>query len=127
VINAMLADHELDEDIVLEIQHGSVTRISGGRAAGELEATLSEFGDPAFVVAEIGIGTHPAARPTAPVIESEKALGTAHLAVGNSAVIGGDNDVPIHLDGITLDPTIEVDQALVMREGTFEIAAGFGT
>ena len=126
VVNTRMADHELDEDIILEIQHGAVKNIRGGTAADQLRSKLEAIGDAAFEVAEIGIGTHPTARPDAPVIESEKALRTAHLAVGNSAVIGGENDVPIHLDGITLDPTIEVDHALIMREGEFEISAGFG-
>ena len=36
------------------------------------------------------------------VDEAEKAYGTIHVAFGNSSAIGGENDVPIHLDGVVL-------------------------
>ncbi len=65
------------------------------------------------VVAELGIGTNP--NITIEYIQktgwstllAEKIFGTAHIANGNSKAMGGDNDVPIHIDWVIPDVKIE--------------------
>ncbi len=122
VINGSLADEdELDQPVALAIVKGKVTAIKGGQAAKRLQAKLEKVGPSAFIVAEIGIGTNPAASPTGELIEAEKAYCTAHLAVGNSAGFGGLNTAPLHLDGVTLEPTITVDNRIILKNGTFQI------
>jgi leucyl aminopeptidase (aminopeptidase T) len=119
VIDASLANEtELDKPVVLEIHNGVVVNISGGAAARRLHTKLTSVGPLAFTVAEIGIGTNPTANPFGDLLEAEKALGTAHLAVGANAFIGGSVNVPIHLDGVTLQPTILVDTTPIMQAGT---------
>ncbi|MFT4885370.1 MAG: leucyl aminopeptidase (aminopeptidase T) [Natronomonas sp.] len=39
----------------------------------------------------------------------EKAGGTVHIALGDDAGIGGDNDAPIHMDGVLREPTVYAD------------------
>jgi aminopeptidase len=69
-------------------------------------------------IAELGIGTNPAARLTGNVLEDEKALGTIHLAFGTSLGIGGVNRSSVHIDGLVLRPTVELDGRMLMEDGT---------
>lgn len=115
VIDGSMADDELDAPITIQIKNGQAVNISGGQAAANLERKLTALGPAAFKVAEIGLGTNPAARAAAAVIEAEKAYGTVHVAFGNSAHIGGANDVPIHLDGVILAPTVLTDSTKIME------------
>jgi leucyl aminopeptidase (aminopeptidase T) len=119
VVDASLANEpELDEPVVLYIENGMVVTIKGGAAARRLQTKLDSVGPLAYTVAEVGIGTNPTANPYGNLLEAEKALGTAHLAVGANAFIGGSVNVPIHLDGVTMKPTITVDQHVIMQSGT---------
>jgi leucyl aminopeptidase (aminopeptidase T) len=40
-----------------------------------------------------------------------------HIAVGNNKSMGGDVDVPIHLDGVIVAPTVYMDGAMIMKKG----------
>jgi leucyl aminopeptidase (aminopeptidase T) len=53
------------------------------------------------------------------VLEDEKILGTVHVAFGASAGIGGTVTVPIHLDVVVLDATLDVDGRRVLDEGAY--------
>ena len=119
VVNGSIASAQLDEPVEITIKDGMAVAIRGGAAARELEKILVSVGPLAFNVAEIGIGTNQSAAGTGPLIEAEKAYGTAHLALGNNSVIGGQVNVPIHIDGVTLDPTITVDKTVIMKDNTF--------
>ena len=98
--------------------------LSGGRlvdargAVGEwLAATLDAGGEHGRSLAELGIGTNPAARMTGNILEDEKALGTIHLAFGTSAGIGGVNRSSVHIDGLVLRPTLELDGRRLLEDG----------
>lgn len=85
-----------------------------GEALMEL---LTAHGDDGTHIAELGIGTNEEATLTGNVLEDEKILGTAHVAFGASAAIGGDIQVPVHLDCVILEPTIEIGEDEVARGG----------
>ena len=51
------------------------------------------------------------------MLEDEKVLGTVHIAFGNNRGFGGNVDVPIHLDGMIIDPTVTIDGVMVMEKG----------
>ena len=53
------------------------------------------------------------------MLEDEKMLGTVHIALGNNLSFGGDNDVPLHLDGVITRPDIYVDDKKIMEKGKF--------
>ena len=55
-----------------------------------------------------GSGTNDRATLTGNVLEDEKILGTVHVAFGASAGIGGTVSVPIHLDVVVLDATLQI-------------------
>jgi aminopeptidase len=78
---------------------------------------LGEHGESATNVAELGIGTNEKAELTGEILEDEKILGTAHLAFGASAAIGGTVQVPVHLDCVVLAPEVSVDGEVLVRDG----------
>jgi leucyl aminopeptidase (aminopeptidase T) len=54
------------------------------------------------------------------VLEDEKVIGTVHIAVGNNLSYGGDNDVPLHLDGVIRKPDIYIDGKKIMEKGNLK-------
>jgi leucyl aminopeptidase (aminopeptidase T) len=92
--------------------------VEAGTGIGEsLLALLDAGGEHGRAVAELGIGTNPAAVLTGNVLEDEKVVGTAHLAFGTSAGLGGINIAGVHIDGVLLQPTIDLDGARVLENG----------
>ena len=70
-------------------------------------------------LAELGVGTNANAILTGAMLEDEKILGTVHVAFGASAGIGGTVSVPIHLDVVVLDASLEVDGRQVLDRGRY--------
>jgi leucyl aminopeptidase (aminopeptidase T) len=113
VIDASIAGIGLvDRDAGFEIERGKVVGIEGGRAARRFEDLLDDSAR--RQVAEFGIGTNDRARITGVTIEDEKVLGTCHVAFGNNRFFGGANAVDFHMDCVMRDPTILVDDRVVM-------------
>ena len=109
----------LEEPVTVELAGGRAVSASGGNGAAErLLATLDAGGENGRFVAEFGIGTNPAAAIVGIILEDEKVEGTIHLAFGTSAGIGGQNVASVHIDGLVLSPTVELDGRTIMREGT---------
>ena len=99
----------LTEPIRLKIKDGRVTEVFGGRFR-ELEKRYDSLGDPRTrVVAELGIGLNPLATLSGAMLEDEGCLGTVHLGMGSNATIGGENDVPFHLDHVIRNARLEID------------------
>lgn len=116
---AAIGDLTGTDPIVLEIEAGRVTRVTGGDTAAALEQLLAEVGPAAAHFAELGIGTNDAARVVGTVLEDEKVLGTLYVGLGSDLSVGGSVDVPLHLDGVLLFPNVDVDGEAFMREGNF--------
>lgn len=106
----------LDTPTELTIRDGHLTETTGPQGATLIEL-LSEHGADGTNVAELGIGTNEEAILTGNVLEDEKILGTAHVAFGASAAIGGTVQVPVHLDCVLLEPTVEVDGEAIVAGG----------
>jgi leucyl aminopeptidase (aminopeptidase T) len=104
------------EPVALTVRGGHLTEATG-TAGAELLELLTAHGEDGTNVAELGIGTNEAAILTGNVLEDEKILGTAHVAFGASAAIGGTVQVPVHLDCVVLEPTVEVDGETLVRDG----------
>jgi leucyl aminopeptidase (aminopeptidase T) len=86
--------------------------------AGEwLLETLEAGGAHGRSLAELGIGTNQAATLSGNVLEDEKVIGTIHLAFGTSAGLGGVNLAGVHIDGMVLRPTVELDGERVLDQG----------
>lgn len=103
--------------IVIQVENGFATKISGGVQAKKLENTLNKYGKLARNIAEFGIGTNDKAKLSGVILEDEKVMGTIHIALGDNKSMGGNVDVPIHLDGIVKKPTVYFDGKMIMKNG----------
>ncbi|MCC5467908.1 aminopeptidase [Pelosinus baikalensis] len=120
---AMAGIGVLESPIKLTVEKGYVTKVEGGRETEKLEAMLSEYGKLACNIAELGIGTNDQAILSGRVLEDEKVMGTVHIALGNNFGFGGTCQVPMHLDGILLSPTLTIDGQVVIKDGKHLITA----
>ncbi len=107
--------------ITLTVERGEVVGIEGGEEADALRAHIEGVAN-ATNIGEIGIGLNPAARLNDDITESKKRLGTAHVAMGDSAGEYGGNVVSdVHLDGMVLDALIEVDGDVIVANGEVKV------
>jgi leucyl aminopeptidase (aminopeptidase T) len=103
--------------------------VEGGRLAGATgewgarwTGLLDAAGADGRNLAELGVGTNEQARLTGLILEDEKMLGTVHVAFGASAGIGGTVAVPVHLDCLIEDATLDVGGTRVLDGGRFVLA-----
>lgn len=117
VIDGSLAGYGLlGSPLRLAIEAGRV--VEAYAEAGEwLLAVLDAGGEAGRSLAELGIGTNPAAILSGNVLEDEKVIGTAHLAFGANVGIGGANVAAVHIDGVLVGPTVALDDDPVLRDG----------
>jgi len=111
---------KLEAPVELTVRGGHLTDASGDDGARLMEL-LTEHGPDGTNVAELGIGTNEEAIVTGNILEDEKILGSAHVAFGASAAIGGTVQVPVHLDCVVLEPTVEVDGAILVEAGELSV------
>jgi leucyl aminopeptidase (aminopeptidase T) len=106
----------LDSPVQLTVEDGHLTGATGDDGARLMEL-LTPHGPDGTNVAELGIGTNEEAILTGNILEDEKIFGTAHVAFGASAGIGGTVQVPVHLDVVVKEPTVEVDGEAILGGG----------
>jgi aminopeptidase len=111
----------LEQPVVIHIKEGYAYQITGGEQVTRLRKILKPFGKQSRNIAEFGIGTNPTAILSGISFEDEKALGTAHIALGNPEYEGGIQRKNIHLDLILQKPTVEIDQRVVAQNGNLLI------
>ena len=113
--------------VFVTFEEGLAREIEGGRVArlvratlGEGEAMAREIGSEALRVncrrlGEFGIGINDRAQITGVILEDEKALKTCHFALGSNY----DFDAPaiIHRDMLVMNPSVWVDDELLMKDG----------
>lgn len=106
----------VDTPTALTVREGHLVETSGG-AGSELMDLLTVHGSDGTNVAELGIGTNEEAILTGNILEDEKIFGSCHLAFGASAAIGGTVQVPVHLDCVLMEPTVEIDGEAIVSGG----------
>ena len=115
---SMVGLGKLDAPLRIRVENGKLQEITGPRSqelgillANERNATLCE----------LGIGTNYAARVTGIILEDEKAYHTVHVAFGTNIGFQGTNKADCHMDGIILNPTLYLDDQLILKDGEFVI------
>ena len=92
----------------VEMKGGLAASVSGGDSYAEvLRREFAEVPEAASL-AELGIGTNERATRPDNILETEKILGTVHMALGDNAGFGGRVSAPFHQDFIFYGPTMEV-------------------
>ena len=117
VVDVSFADYGvLTSPLIFKVRGGVVLEIEGDGAKPLIDR-LDRVGARAYKVAELGIGLNSKAKITGNILEDEKVIGTAHVALGNNTSFGGNNDVQLHLDGVINRPDITVDGVKFMEKG----------
>jgi leucyl aminopeptidase (aminopeptidase T) len=106
----------LETPVELTVREGHLVEATGPDGEHLMEL-LTVHGEDGTNVAELGIGTNEEAILTGNILEDEKILGTCHVAFGASAAIGGTVQVPVHLDCVVLEPTVEIDGETIVSGG----------
>jgi leucyl aminopeptidase (aminopeptidase T) len=111
-----------DEPAKLTVEGGSIVDADDGLGPAYLER-LRAHGELGCNLAELGVGTNDRATLTGNMLEDEKILGTVHVAFGASAGIGGTVSVPIHLDVVIVDASLEIAGRTVLDAGRYVLGA----
>ena len=111
----------LDEPIHLKVIKGRVLSIEGGQSAQMLRELVDQSDKDANNIAEFAIGTNPKARLVGNLAEDKKLEGSVHIAIGDNHVLGGKITSNIHLDGMVLNPTVELDGERVISNGKLHL------
>ncbi|MBS3112550.1 aminopeptidase [Candidatus Woesearchaeota archaeon] len=123
IIDGSLATREgtylLKEPVTLKIENSEVMSITGGKGAELLQRSINWADENSAYkwgnrrIGEIGIGINPKAEIMGVTVIDEKALGTAHIAVGSNAWFGGTIYSKIHLDQVFRDAKVYIDDEYI--------------
>ncbi len=107
----------LKEPIILTVEKGVVTDIEGGREARELRDFIKKYGvgpNNDFDM-ELSIGFNPQCPLTGVLRTDKKHYGKIHTAIGDL------HKGELHIDGVTQDPTITIDNQIIVEKGIIRI------
>jgi len=112
----------LDDPVKVTIENGSATKFSGkGHKVIEslMEEASKKMKDPkiAYNVAKFGIGMNPKSRIIGNILEDEKTLGAIHIGFGGNFTLGGKIQAGVHSEAIVRDPTVEMDETMIVKKG----------
>ena len=110
------------EHVRITVEDGRLAD-AGGDWGARWTALMDAAGSDGRNLAELGVGTNERATLTGNILEDEKMLGTVHVAFGASAGIGGTVSVPVHLDCLIEDATLDIGSARVLDAGRFVLDA----
>lgn len=100
----------------LRFEKGRIAEFTAQKDTNTFKNVLDNAKGDKDRIAELGIGINHRMKPTGLRIYDEKALGTAHIAIGNNTHLGGTNKATIHIDFILPSPTIETDNKPLMKK-----------
>lgn len=115
---------KLNSPLILNVKHGKVVSIEGNDPyKDELERKLNEAPENNNI-AELGIGINDKASRPDNILESEKILGTVHIAFGDNSSFGGKIRTPFHQDYIFFKPTLygitdKGEKIKILENGSF--------
>ena len=112
----------LASPVTVTVRDGLAVMVEGTEPyVAELDALLKKHKGNSNI-AELGIGTNPLATRPDNILESEKILGTVHMAFGDNSSFGGKVKTPFHQDYVYFHPTVTLTnskgvESLLLREG----------
>ena len=112
----------LEEPVKIAVKGGKLVDISGAKKDVDRLWQLAKTDENATNIAELGIGTsYILPRPLSGSSLDFARYGTAHIALGRNNDIGGNTMSLIHQDVLMNEPTIELDNQCVLRDGVVVI------
>ena len=115
---SMVGTGKLESPLYMQIRGGKLCHVTGEKSEN-LDILLKNQKN--ATLCELGIGTNEAAVLNGIILEDEKVYGTVHIAFGTNTSFGGVNKADCHMDGIILQPTLYLDDTLVIKEGIFQV------
>jgi len=110
-----------DSPITLQVEQGRVVSVTGDcRQADELNHIIKTIKN-ADNIAEIGIGLNSACRRNGDFEEEKKGRGNVHVAIGDNVFYGGDVRCAVHMDMVIYQPTVCLDDHVVVEAGQVKI------
>ena len=107
----------LPEPVVMHFDRGQLVSIDGAHRDRLLDMMARCDDDRMSNLAEVSMGLNPLGTICSVPMETESALGTAHIALGNSIAYGGTVDAAAHLDCVMAAATLEIDGVVVISDG----------
>ena len=109
----------VDKPVEIKIENGYITYIEDTEDGRKLKEYLETFDDlEMYCAAEFGIGLNTISKCRgASYIEDESAFGTFHIGFGRNLALGGSHNARGHFDLVTHNPTIIVDDKVIMKDG----------
>lgn len=111
---------KLASPVTLLVKDGVVTAIDGDEPFVQELAERLALTPLNRNIAELGIGTNDRATRPDNILESEKILGTIHIALGDNHSFGGHVRTPFHQDFVFFQPTVTVigeTKTVLMKKG----------
>jgi aminopeptidase len=114
----------LKTPVTLIVNEGYVKEIIGDEEFADLlRKKLAERKENSNI-AELGIGTNSMAKRPDNILESEKIMGTIHIALGDNSSFGGKVKTPFHQDFVFFKPTVvligkDKGRTFLMKKGKF--------
>jgi len=112
---------KLESPVALEVKKGRVVCVAGNDPYGEVILDALRRSRDVGNIAEFGIGTNDKAERPDNILETEKILGSVHVAIGDNSSFGGTVSVPYHQDFIFFKTSVDIqkgkDNILILDEG----------
>jgi aminopeptidase len=105
---------ELASPVTLAVEKGIVVKIEGDESYAEALREKCGERQENGNIAEFGVGTNERAQRPDNILESEKILGSIHIALGDNSSFGGKVMTPFHQDFVFFRPTV----MLMHKDGT---------
>ncbi len=111
------------EPVTFRVEAGFVSNIEGGEQARLLDDLLAAQDDEwVYNLAQFAFGLNPdCVEFTGEMLNDEGINGTVHVGIGTSANLGGTICAKTHFDAICREPTVWIDDEVVVRDGTVEV------
>jgi len=113
------------EPVTFRVEAGFVSSIEGGEQARLLDDLLAaQHDEGVYNLAQLAFGLNPdCVEFTGEMLNDEGINGTVHVGIGTSANLGGTISAKTHFDAICREPTVWIDDQVVVRNGTVELGS----
>jgi leucyl aminopeptidase (aminopeptidase T) len=108
----------IKEPVRITVVEGYATRIMSAKEAVQ---EMNKGGKEGRNLGKLGMGLNDKARTIGNVLEDEKALGTIHVGFGDNSSYGGKVRCGVLVDAVIKNPTLLVDEVVVLENGELKI------
>lgn len=108
----------LETPVKYMVEKGKIIEITGGRQAKDIAKIMADVNnDAVYNIAQLAFGLNPECKMRGVMLDDEGVLGTAHIGIGTSTLLGGEIKAPGHYDAIMWEPTLYLDDKKVLDKG----------